>query len=61
MDMVRGAPDRESVSFAISGDTAKVAPKLIGFGDLWPAVFRAEDAVQPGFWCKCRPYIDAIR
>jgi len=49
MDMVRGTADRKSVSFAISGDAAKVTPKLAGFRDLWPAVFRAEDAVHQDF------------
>lgn len=49
MDMVRCAADRESVRFAISGDAAKVTPKLAGFGDLWPAVFRAENAVHQDF------------
>jgi len=49
MDVVRGATDRQSVSSAISGDAAEVTPKPIGFGDLWPPVFRAKDAVHQDF------------
>src|ERR1700757_5300984 len=49
MYVVRGATESESINSAISSNAAEVTPKLIGFGDSWPAVFRTEDAVHQDF------------